>query len=571
MKPIFTSLAILLISITISISICDARILNVPEDYQTIQAGIDSSSDGDTVLVQPGEYQENVFIRTSSITLTSRFIFDSDQETIDSTVIDGRQRESVIRVDVNEACTIRGFTIRNGQSHRGGGISVSRAGDLVLLEDLRVNDNVGTVFGGGVYTGDRVNVELNRVSFFRNRGGSGGGIFHIGASIAMNDCQMTENTGNGGEGAGMKLYGSSVSINRCLVARNQCYRFSVWIGCPIIRMDHLTIVGNTSPRDEGGLFCWSGQDNFISNSVVRGNSEPQVYVVGLENFPFTIKYCDLENGPEGVENHDNIAIFTSEIIDSDPLFLDPNNGDYRLSPNSPCIDAGDPEAPLDPDGTRADMGAYYFHQRDIEVEPLALTFRTYFGALDSMNVVVRNEGGTPLHIGCIILLNEMGFPFWHIEPQGYFDTPIEMNPDSSLNICIYFRPFDQSDPWLARVLIQSDDPDESEITIEATGEILAAPPDNFHPSLFTLHSAFPNPFNSSTTIRFSLSAQSASSAVNLRVYGLDGRLMDEMDMGNLEAGEHSVVWNAESLPAGVYVVRLEAGGDSRMIKLVLVR
>jgi len=108
------------------------------------------------VLVQPGEYSENVFIRTSSITLASRFIFDTDQETIGATVIDGHQRESVIRVDVNEACTIRGFTIRNGHSpwgYSGGGISVTRAGDLVLLEDLRINDNVGTVFGGGIYTG----------------------------------------------------------------------------------------------------------------------------------------------------------------------------------------------------------------------------------------------------------------------------------------------------------------------------------------------------------------------------------------------------------------------------------
>src|SRR5439155_5275245 len=50
---------------------------------------------------------------------------------------------------------------------------------------------------------------------------------------------------------------------------------------------------------------------------------------------------------------------TGNIL-ADPLFLNPAARDYRLLPNSPCIDAGDPAAPHDPDGTRADMGAVSF-------------------------------------------------------------------------------------------------------------------------------------------------------------------------------------------------------------------
>ena len=49
-------------------------------------------------------------------------------------------------------------------------------------------------------------------------------------------------------------------------------------------------------------------------------------------------------------------------ISANPRFVDPENGDYHLQANSPCIDAGDPNSPLDPDGTRADIGAYYYHQ-----------------------------------------------------------------------------------------------------------------------------------------------------------------------------------------------------------------
>ena len=46
-------------------------------------------------------------------------------------------------------------------------------------------------------------------------------------------------------------------------------------------------------------------------------------------------------------------------ITGDPLFADPFMGDFSLLPGSPCIDSGDPSSPLDPDGSRADMGARY--------------------------------------------------------------------------------------------------------------------------------------------------------------------------------------------------------------------
>ena len=42
--------------------------------------------------------------------------------------------------------------------------------------------------------------------------------------------------------------------------------------------------------------------------------------------------------------------------------MNPGNGDYHLQSISPCIDAGDPASPLDPDGTFGDMGAYFYHQ-----------------------------------------------------------------------------------------------------------------------------------------------------------------------------------------------------------------
>ena len=48
-------------------------------------------------------------------------------------------------------------------------------------------------------------------------------------------------------------------------------------------------------------------------------------------------------------------------LHADPLFVHPATGNFELLPNSPCIDTGDPFSPNDPDGSPADMGAYYTH------------------------------------------------------------------------------------------------------------------------------------------------------------------------------------------------------------------
>jgi len=86
----------------------------------------------------------------------------------------------------------------------------------------------------------------------------------------------------------------------------------------------------------------------------------------------TIAYSDIEGGEAGIVTNNNGTVNCLEgNIDSDPLFVDPANANFHLSwanfpipdeTKSPCIDAGDPNSPFDPDGTIADMGAFYFNQ-----------------------------------------------------------------------------------------------------------------------------------------------------------------------------------------------------------------
>ena len=82
----------ILIAITLLITASVAgQIIHVPEDQPTIQAGIIASVDGDTVLVAPGTYFENIRFMGKAITLGSHYIIDGDSNTIVNTIIDGSQ------------------------------------------------------------------------------------------------------------------------------------------------------------------------------------------------------------------------------------------------------------------------------------------------------------------------------------------------------------------------------------------------------------------------------------------------------------------------------------------------
>ena len=98
---------------------------------------------------------------------------------------------------------------------------------------------------------------------------------------------------------------------------------------------------------------------------------------------------------------------------------------------------------------------------------------------------------------------------------------------------------------------------------EAEVEIGAAPKE------FTLNDAYPNPFNPSTTINFTLGT---SARAELKVYDVLGREIATLFDDMAEAGRvNRVQWNAAGIPSGMYFARLESGGMSAMKKLVLLK
>ncbi len=107
----------------------------------------------------------------------------------------------------------------------------------------------------------------------------------------------------------------------------------------------------------------------------------------------------------------------------------------------------------------------------------------------------------------------------------------------------------------------------SEADILANAEPLGVSQD-FQPKSLQLNPAFPNPFNPTTTIEFSLTKPTHTA---LKIHNIDGQevavLIDEF----LSAGDHSIDFSATDLASGVYTYTLESGGFSETKKITLIK
>ena len=103
--------------------------------------------------------------------------------------------------------------------------------------------------------------------------------------------------------------------------------------------------------------------------------------------------------------------------------------------------------------------------------------------------------------------------------------------------------------------------DKATFTVSTTGRVLDG-------SRFALGANYPNPFNPSTLIPFSLAA---SSEVSIKVYDLLGRTVATLVEGSLSAGVHEVVFEAGHLPTGMYLLRMDVAGKVYTQRITLMK
>ncbi|MBL7034068.1 MAG: hypothetical protein ISR91_07985 [Candidatus Delongbacteria bacterium] len=169
-----------------------AFIIEVPGDAPTIQAGIDLSSDGDTVLVQPGTYLETIDFHGHSILLGSLFIIAGDTSYINQTVIDGSYGDSSAVSFQNgetESAICSGFTICNGQLS---GIYCQNSSPL--LENLQICYSSGNYLGGGIRMLNASPL-LRSLYLHHNNAQLGGAIYCSNSTPLMENLVIAQNQG----------------------------------------------------------------------------------------------------------------------------------------------------------------------------------------------------------------------------------------------------------------------------------------------------------------------------------------------------------------------------------------
>ncbi len=334
-----------------------------------IQSAIDAASDGDLILVANGVYQTGGRVVFGSLTnrvAINKAVIVQSVNGAAVTAIRGNQPmgDNAVRcVYLTNNAMLVGFTLTNGATRNSGdtfqeksGAAVWCASSNAIISQCVAISNKAAVYGGGVYSGT-----LNNSTLSSNTAFAGGGAY----SSVLNDCLLVGNSGSDGGGAGSCVlngcvltnnsagYGGGASnskLNNCLVAGNHAgeagggvngdtYNASTLINC--------TVISNTAGMSPAGVSGGCALSNCIVYFNTPGNG------AGVS----TSRSCTTPL-PPGVGN-----------ITSNPLFVNPTAGDFRLQSDSPCINAGNNSyiaLATDLDGNprisggTVDIGAYEF-------------------------------------------------------------------------------------------------------------------------------------------------------------------------------------------------------------------
>ncbi len=358
----------------------------VPDDYATIQEAISDSANGDTIIVRPGTYYENVDFLGKALLLKS-------EQGPSVTTIDGGGTGSVVTFETYEdtSSIIDGFTITNGYAVDGGGIMCRISSPTIrnntitgntaypgngggihgylfsypVITDNNITGNTGGEYGGGVYCVSEAEITGNMI--VQNSADNGAGISCYSSAPTIIGNTIKDNSA-AARGGGIYCYlASSPAIVNNMIAANSA-ETGGGISCngsaaPYISNN--TIADNIATVEGGGLYGERLASPIVTNTILWGNDSPQAAQIGVGNSEIhstlTISFSDVEGGFDSVFV-DSACVLNWGIgnIDLDPFFSD---NYYHLQMASPCVDTGDstvPDSCLPPGRgeTWTDMGMY---------------------------------------------------------------------------------------------------------------------------------------------------------------------------------------------------------------------
>jgi len=360
----FSMMAAVVVVLAVVALGAEFHVTSAGEFVSSLQAASNNGED-DVLILEAGTYQGNFSYQPRDGKTTT--IRGAEGTTPSEVVLDGGGEGSVFTlVAFPEGCfvTLAGLTVQNGMRdrHYGGGIRVvSVSGTLELyLRNVIVQHNSAAYSGGGIG--------------INPRGNSSTKVEIRDSIIRYNE---TPGLANGGQGRGGGIYAYAYKGNssiELLVVNSLIYGNKAnWTGGGIefdasevgdentarMVLINTTVAGNVSDMNNrswfpgGGImiYGYGGEGSRATlelyNSIVWGNTATagapgqDIYLGARDpgEAELHADHCDL--GDVRVDESVGSPIYEkNQVISFDPLFLDPEAGDFRLGEDSPCLDAG---------------------------------------------------------------------------------------------------------------------------------------------------------------------------------------------------------------------------------------
>lgn len=493
--------------------------------YEAIQEGIDASQDGDCVWVSPGLYIENIDFDGKAISVTG-----NPENPIDCIVYGNWNPVATFSSGEDENSVLSGLFLCHGASEGNGG-GIICANSSPTISHCLIGNNEAQVRGGGISCEPNANPVIRNCTIASNVAGSGGGGIWCGegSSPVISNCTIQDNEAvwNGG---GINMYiDCSPVISNCIIEQNLAGNNGGGIiisqGCdPTI--ENCRILKNMSGETGGGIAVERGARPIFRYCLLYFNGTQQNghAVSCLENgSPIFVNCTITASVPEWEHNMGSIYCSASHIILVNSIFY------HNCHP-----------------------GIYFDPFSDPNSAILAFT--------DIEGGVMINDNGEVFECDGIIYDD----PMFTDQDNGDYNLA-EDSPCIDAGTAFFV--------WEGYQLVeyppedyQGNAPDmgafESEFSeVNDPGEAML-------PSQLQLFQNYPNPFNDQTRIGFTLPD---NSDVKLTIVDIIGRVVETVVNRKLSAGLHFVTWNSTDHSAGIYMLKLEANGNTRTCSMVYMK